>query len=66
MQQTPKSKTSDKYCDNGIKTSLSFFIRFGKLVKVNASSSAESTIQNQESFLSIAKLQIKHGISATT
>ena len=64
MQQTPRSKQSAAYIEVGKIKSLCFFISLGRFVNVNASNSAEKTIQNQESVLSIAKLQIKHGMSA--
>ena len=64
MQQTPNNKHNAKYIESGTKISLCFLINFGKLVKENASNNADATIQNQERVLSIAKLQIKHGMRA--
>ena len=52
--------------DIGLKQErLCFLTSRGRFVNVNDNKSAETTIQNQERVLFIARLQIKHGTSAT-
>jgi hypothetical protein len=64
IQQIASSRQSARYEDNGSISNLCFLISFGRFVKVNAKINAESTIQNHESVLLIARLQIKQGNNA--